>query len=160
MIDAGWWSSTSRPPASCPAWGRPLHEQGLVEQLGAPGQIPLLVASHPHLDHIGGMSDLLKQVRPGCIEQFWDPGFYSPNPSFMNLMRDLEGQPAIRRLQPTSGTSQFLDTLRLTVMAPSVGLRMRFDTYGVQVNDASLVLMAEFPATRLYSEPAADRDGT
>ena len=42
---------------------------------------------------------------------------------------------------------------RVTVVAPGVGLRTRFDTYGVQVNDASIVLMVEYPAQRVYVEP-------
>lgn len=74
-------------------------------------------------------------------------------------MRQLEDLPEIRRLQPTSGTSQFLDSIRITVLSPSARLRMHFDTYGVQVNDASLTLMIEFPATRLYSQAARDRKG-
>lgn len=63
-----------------------LHKHGLIQQPGTRGQVPLLVATHPHFDHIGGISDLLQhlQAEPGCVEQFWDPGFYSPNPSFLN----------------------------------------------------------------------------
>lgn len=138
-----------------------LHAHELVQRPGTRGQVPLLVATHPHFDHIGGISDLLHHLgaEPGCVEQFWDPGFYSPNPSFVSLMRQLEDLPQVRRLQPTSGTSQFLDSIRVTVLGPSARLRMHFDTYGVQVNDASLTLMVEFPATRLYCQPARDRRG-
>jgi len=67
-------------------------------------------------------------------------------------MSRLESSP-IRRLQPSSGTSVTFDDVRFTVVAPGVGLRTRFDTYGVQVNDASIVLMVEYPAQRVYVEP-------
>ena len=138
-----------------------LHEAGLLPPPGTVGQVALLVATHPHFDHIGGMSELVDVLGrgSGCIEQFWDPGFYSPNPSFHELMRRLEDDPRIRRLQPTSGATLFLDAVRLTVLGPGVALRMRFDTYGMQVNDASLTLMVEFPATRIYAEAASDRPG-
>lgn len=136
-----------------------LHGHGLIEAPGSPGQIRLLVATHPHVDHIGGMTDLLDRYngQARCIEQFWEPGFYFPSPSFHNLMGRLETSPWIRRLQPTSGTTQYLDTVRLTVVGPGVGLRTRFDTYGVGVNDASITLMVEFPATNVYTEAADDR---
>ena len=138
-----------------PALLRELHAVGLLtDPAGTPGQVRLLVATHPHLDHIGGMVDLL-DLDPqdtGFVEEFWEPGFYFPQPTFHGLMSRLESS-RIRRLQPSSGTSVTLDDVRLTVVAPGVGLRTRFDTYGVQVNDASIVLMVEYPAQRVYVEP-------
>jgi hypothetical protein len=38
------------------------------------------------------------------------------------------------------------------VVGPGVGLRTRFDTYGVGVNDASITLMVDYPAARVYTE--------
>ena len=69
----------------------------------------------------------------------------------------LEEQPWIRRLRPTSGTTRYLDTIKITVIGPGVGLRSRFDTYGINVNDASITLMIEFPAVRVVQQPAGDR---
>jgi hypothetical protein len=138
-----------------PSLLRELHAVGLLtDPAGSPGQVRLLVATHPHLDHIGGMVDLL-DLDPqdaGFVEEFWEPGFYFPQPMFHALMSRLESS-RIRRLQPSSGTSVTLDDVRITVVAPGVGLRTRFDTYGVQVNDASIVLMVEYPAQRVYDEP-------
>ena len=138
-----------------PALLRELHTAGLLtDPAGSPGQVRLLVATHPHFDHIGGMVDLLDldPADAGFVEEFWDPGFYFPQPTFHALMSRLESS-RIRRLQPSSGTSVTLDDVRVTVVAPGVGLRTRFDTYGVQVNDASIVLMVEYPAQRVYVEP-------
>lgn len=162
--------------------------QPLIQPPGSPGQIRLVVATHPHFDHIGGMYELFETydaVHPGhsrgsastadadpsaphevkqstpyassaCIDQFWEPGYFFPGPSFHRLMAHLETSPWIRRLQPTSGTSTFLDSVKITVMGPGVGLRTRFDTYGVEVNNSSLTLMCEYPAHRIYTEPDPD----
>src|SRR5439155_603895 len=46
-------------PKKLPALIASLHGAGLIEAPGTAGQIKLLVATHPHFDHIGGMSDLL-----------------------------------------------------------------------------------------------------
>ena len=162
----------------------------LIQPPGSPGQIRLVVATHPHFDHIGGMFELLEiydALQPGhsngsaaapgadgaparaasqstpyastaCIDQFWEPGYFFPGPSFHRLMAHLETSPWIRRLQPTSGTSTFLDSVKITVMGPGVGLRTRFDTYGVEVNNSSLTLMFEYPAHRIYTEPDPDAE--
>ena len=153
----------------------------LIQQPGSPGQIRLLVATHPRFDHIGGMAEVLSRYnklpsRPAagtdgaapaegtsgghmtpylseaCIDQFWEPGYFFPGPSFHKLMTELETSPWIRRMQPTSGTTTFLDSVKVTVLGPGVGLRTRFDTYGVEVNNSSLTLMFEYPAHRIYTE--------
>ena len=156
----------------------------LIQKPGAPGQIRLVVATHPHFDHIGGMGEFLSKynglhsrraassgggdagapTRMGeedkatpyasdaCIDQFWEPGYFFPSASFHRLMAELESSPWIRRLQPTSGTSTYLDSVKVTVIGPGIGLRSRFDTYGVEINDSSLTLMLEYPASRIYTE--------
>ena len=137
-----------------------LHDEDLIDSPGSPGQISLLVATHPHHDHIGGMADLidrLAEAQPtgsrSAIDQFWEPGYFYPSPSFHNLMKRLEACRDIRWLQPTSGTTLFLGAVKITVIGPGVGLRNRFDTYGIKVNDASLTLMVEYPATKIQAEP-------
>ena len=153
------WSTAQRPRASQVSCS--LADAGVIDQPGSPGQIRLLVATHPHRDHIGGMPELLRLFGggTGCIEEFWEPGYFFPNPSFHSLMTELEQSRSIRRLQPTSGTTYFLDTVKLTVVGPGVGLRTRFDTYGVQVNDASITLMVDYPATQIYTETDEQNEG-
>jgi hypothetical protein len=135
----------------------------LIEPPGSDRQIRLLVATHPHFDHIGGMTDLITRYNdpnpalPPCIEQFWEPGYFHPTPSFHNLMATLESSPRIRRLQPTAGTTMTLDSVRLTVMGPGIGLRNRFDTYGIEINDSSITIMVEYPANRLFAQRSGRR---
>lgn len=140
-------------PALLDALHTALPDQPLIDKPGSEGQVRLLVATHPHSDHIGGMADFLDRYPgAGFIDQFWEPGYFYPSPPFHNLMARLEGRPAIRWLQPTAGTTLFLDSVKLTVIGPGVGLRNRFDTYGVNVNDASITLMVEHPATKIETE--------
>jgi hypothetical protein len=143
-------------PGKLPALIDALHAAGLIQAPGTAGQIRLLVATHPHFDHIGGMSDLLKHYNgpSGCIDQFWEPGYIFTTPSFHNLMVALESSPWIRRLQPTAGTRLTLDWVRFTVLGPGVGLRNRFDTYGVGINDSSITIMVDYPANQLFAQPS------
>ena len=143
-------------PGKLPALLDALHAAGLIEEPGAAGQVRLLVATHPHFDHIGGMTDFFKRYNgpSGCIDQFWEPGYIFPTPSFHNLMVALESSPWIRRLQPTAGTRLTLDWVRLTVLGPGVGLRNRFDTYGVGINDSSITVMVDYPAGQLFAQPS------
>jgi beta-lactamase superfamily II metal-dependent hydrolase len=143
-------------PGKLPALIEALHAAGLIQAPGSTGQIALLVATHPHFDHIGGMTDLLERYNgpSGCVDQFWEPGYFFPTPSFHNLMLALETSPWVRRLQPTAGTRLTLDWVRLTVLGPGIGLRNRFDTYGVEINDSSLTIMVDYPANHLFAEPS------
>jgi hypothetical protein len=134
-----------------------INGKPLIDAPGTERQIRLLVATHPHFDHIGGMSDLIARYgNPDptfapCIEMFWEPGYFYPTPSFHNLMASLESSPRIRRLQPTSGTTMTIDSVRFMALGPGIGLRNRFDTYGVEINDSSITLMVEYPANPLFA---------
>ncbi|MGH3666239.1 MAG: ComEC/Rec2 family competence protein [Egibacteraceae bacterium] len=109
---------------------------------------PVVVATHPHADHIGGIAELLRR-RGHQIDELWDPGYYHPSGVFNETMVALEEQPFIQRTQPTSGMVRHLGGARLTVIAPGVGLRSRFDSYGVHINDASIALRLDYPAARV-----------
>jgi beta-lactamase superfamily II metal-dependent hydrolase len=131
-----------------------LAEHGILD-LDEEELFPLVVGTHPHADHIGGMPDFLRRFGHQ-IGQYWEPAYYHPSATFIETMVALEDHPGIRHLQPTSGTSCFIDAVKVTVVTPGIGLRGRFDTYGVAINDASLSLRVEFPATRVAREPDSD----
>lgn len=133
-----------------------LADAGIVD-LDEDELFPLVVGTHPHSDHLGGMPQFLRRYGDQ-VGQFWEPGYYHPSGGFVETMVALEDHPQIRHLQPTSGTTCFIDAVKVTVLTPGIGLRGRFDTYGVAINDASLSIRVEFPATRIAREP--DRDGT
>jgi len=47
-------------------------------------------------------------------------------------------------MRPTSGLVTNIGRLKVTVLAPSINLRNRYDTFGVNINNASIVLKLEF----------------
>jgi hypothetical protein len=60
--------------------------------------------------------------------------------------------------QPTSGMQRWFGQVGITVMSPSIQLRNRYDTYGVDINDSSISLRVEYPASRVVIEPNGQRN--
>lgn len=135
----------------------------LLDELAAAGLLPtdeggrlaedaiaLVVATHPHADHIAGMAELLD--RDGhAVAELWDPGYYHPTPDYIDMMRAIEQHTQIVYSQPASGLRRYISNVAITVLSPSIQLRNRFDTYGVEINDASISLRLEFPASRVVA---------
>jgi hypothetical protein len=118
------------------------------------GSIPLVIATHPHRDHILGMAELLHGFRHR-ITEFWDPGYYLPIPSYLNVMAEVERNPHLLYAQPASGYRKWIGDVVLTVMSPSIHLKNRFDTYGTEINDSSISIRVEFPASRVIQRNEA-----
>lgn len=118
------------------------------------GSIPLVIGTHPHRDHISGMAELLFKFRHR-IDEYWDPGYYHPITSYFNTMAELERNPHLLYSQPASGYRKWIGDVVLTVMSPSIQLKNRFDTYGVNINDASISIRVEFPASRVVERNEA-----
>jgi hypothetical protein len=123
--------------------------------------LTLVVATHPHDDHISGMGALLRRFGDGHLRELWEPGYYHPGPAYHRMMRELEDSEIVH-MQPSAGTTRYLGKVKITVLAPGISLRSRFDSYGIDPNDASLALKVEFPAVNTYEKHpeetrAADR---
>jgi hypothetical protein len=135
-----------------------LVSQGLLPAAPAPaddehypvpdGSIPLVIATHPHGDHITGMEELLRDFRHR-ITEFWDPGYYHPSASYLDMMAEVERNPHLLYTQPTSGCRKWIGDVVLTVMSPAIQLKNRFDTYGTDINDSSISVRVEYPAARV-----------
>ena len=151
----------SASPTKIPRLLRSLVGAGLLPaQTGsqtqpADGAIALVVATHPHRDHIGGVSQLLTGFA-GAVSEVWEPGFYHTGPDYIEMMNAIESQASLLYAQPTSGLRRWFGNVAVIVLTPSIQLRNRFDTYGVEVNNSSISLRVEFPATRVVQR-ADDR---
>jgi beta-lactamase superfamily II metal-dependent hydrolase len=110
--------------------------------------IALVVATHPHDDHIGGLAQLFDQYR-GLIAEFWEPGYIHTADAYLRMMTAVELHPRMLYAQPTSGMQRWIGQTGLTVLSPSINLRNRYDTYGVDINDSSISIRIEHPAARV-----------
>jgi len=132
-----------------PALIAALETAGILQPGGY--RFSLVVATHPHNDHIGGMPELLRKYAP-LVSEFWDSGFYYTTQSYFDLMREIE-ENSISYAQPTSGMTRWIGNMKVEALSPSIRLRNRFDTYGVDANNASIVLRLEFPAAWVVENP-------
>jgi Metallo-beta-lactamase superfamily len=109
---------------------------------------PIVVGTHPHDDHIGGMAGFLRMFGADVAE-YWDPGYYHPTRAFIETMKQLEEQPYIVWTQPSSGMRRYVDDVRITALAPAIGLKNQYDSYGIDPNNASVTLKLEYPFRRV-----------
>jgi len=153
VVDAG-------KPGKLPPLVNALILAGLVAPDGHPdavGSIPLVVATHPHQDHIEGMAEFIDAFAGGRIAEFWDPGYWHTIDSYHDTMAAIARQGQIVYAQPTSGFRRWIGLAAITVLSPSVQLRNRFDTYGTEINDSSITLRIEAPAIRAFRDPDGNR---
>jgi Metallo-beta-lactamase superfamily len=127
-----------------------LRDTKLLSPLPDDGQLfPLVVATHPHDDHISGMPEFLR-LWGHAVREYWEPGYWHTSRAYQGTMQALEdADPHIQHTQPTSGTTRIVGRAKIVVLSPAVGLRRRFDTYGVDLNDSSISLRIEFPSSRV-----------
>jgi hypothetical protein len=87
----------------------------------------------------------------GRIDEFWDSGFRFTGTTYRNLVEEVEKhgiEERLRLLRPTSGFEAFHAGASLSVLSPSIALRNRYDTYGVDINNASIVLRLTYPVAQ------------
>jgi hypothetical protein len=103
-----------------------------------------LCLTHPHEDHYKGLLTILRGLEnkdPRCLPlEFWDSGFRYNTARYLNVLEYLHAHRAIQFIRVTSGTEFHYGEVEVMVLAPSVDMRNRYDTYGVNLNDASIVL--------------------
>lgn len=107
---------------------------------GEPSQLAFVCATHPHSDHISGIPAVIdSQYYP---EEFWESGFRHKSQTYIRI---LEGviEKKIRMIRVSSGMEWYFPHVLITALSPSVTLRNRFDTYGVDMNNGSVVLRIE-----------------
>lgn len=102
--------------------------------------------THPHADHLYGMMPVLEHFCAAAMpqdlwpRQFWDCGFRYNSMGYLELLQFLVNHSDVQFMRVSSGTEFHYDETEILVLAPSVDMRNRYDTYGVDVNDASIIL--------------------
>jgi hypothetical protein len=74
------------------------------------------------------------------IDQFWDCGFRHNTVSYLSILEYLTATPGIQFMRVTSGTEFHFGDVEVMVLSPSIDMRNRYETYGVDINSASIVL--------------------
>jgi beta-lactamase superfamily II metal-dependent hydrolase len=112
--------------------------------------IDFICVTHPHSDHYGGLSHFLDEFAdPGTagknkIRNFWDCGFWTTSIKYNRALDRIRENVNLTFTRVAAGSEfEFGDT-RITVLAPSVDLRNRFDTFGIDMNNASIVLKIKY----------------
>jgi beta-lactamase superfamily II metal-dependent hydrolase len=121
--------------------------------LSGESRVKLLVATHPHDDHVGGIPDFLVKAGELLFDggEIWDPAYFHRTGRWFEMMYWLEDHPNVGRLHPTAGTRRHVGAVTVTALSPSIRLRNNFDTYGVYVNNASIALHVQFPIKRVFA---------
>ncbi len=103
--------------------------------------LAFVCATHPHMDHISGIQEVLKDptYKPS---EFWDSGFRHNSLTYRDSLLAVSSE-GIKMIQVSSGMEWYFGSVRITVLSPSVALRNRYATYGVDMNNASVVLRLE-----------------
>jgi beta-lactamase superfamily II metal-dependent hydrolase len=104
-------------------------------------KIEFICASHPHKDHILGIKALLTDPIFKPVE-FWDSGFRHNSNLYRDILTTLTSLDT-RMIRVSSGMEWYYGKVSVTVLAPSIMLRNRYATYGVDMNNASIVLRLE-----------------
>ncbi len=136
-----------------------LESEGLLDlAVSDDAPIALVVATHPHLDHIRGLPELLGRFGD-LIAEYWDPGYFHVLDAYHRTMLEVEKRRALVYAQPTSGYRRWISDVAISVLAPSIQLRNRYDSYGIEVNDSSISLRIEFPVHRYLEEHQETEQG-
>jgi beta-lactamase superfamily II metal-dependent hydrolase len=104
-------------------------------------RIEFICATHPHKDHILGINSVLNE--PGFEPaEFWDSGFRHNSNTYRTILTTLRSKQT-RTIRASSGMERYFGNVSVTVLAPSMLLRNRYASYGVDMNNASIVLRLE-----------------
>ncbi len=115
--------------------GKLMHNAGV-----GPSRLAFVCATHPHYDHISGIPAIINS--PYCPHEFWDSGFRHNSSTYSRILEGVIAE-NIRMVRVSSGMEWYFHQIRITALSPSITLRNRFATYGVDMNNASIVLRIE-----------------
>ena len=99
-------------------------------------QLELVVGTHAHGDHIGGMADVLEHFP---VERYWSPVYYYSAP--YDKLAYYADQQNLKTEVPRIGEAFFLGDVKLQLIGP-------LGTYYSDLNDTSLVIMAQYEDNR------------
>jgi len=120
-------------------------------------ELPFICATHPHADHTRGLKKLIEWCvnNNKKIHQFWDSGFRHVSKIHYDLVKLLQQHQDIKFIRPTSGYEWIINGVHVQVLSPSILLKNRYDTFGTNINNASIVIKLAYPTVDI-AEPFAN----
>jgi len=117
-------------------------------------ELAFICATHPHADHTIGLKGVINWCLQNNvpIHQFWDSGFRHVSKIHYDLIKLLYEHGEIKFVRPTSGYETIVNMVRVQVLSPSILLKNRYDTFGTNINNASIVIKLDYPTTDI-AEP-------
>ncbi|MCY1081039.1 ComEC/Rec2 family competence protein [Archangium lansingense] len=141
--------------------GPPEADEALVPRLRqlVQGPIDLVILTHPHLDHLGGLAKILQAFG---ARRFWDPGFIHPSEAYRDLLavvsetvgdKDKKDQKEGKTRMPDPSPPETLLTVglgegaTLTILWPRTPLNPFLDDTRSDVNANSIVAKLTYGKT-------------
>ncbi|HEY3137486.1 MAG TPA: MBL fold metallo-hydrolase [Blastocatellia bacterium] len=78
-------------------------------------QIDLMIATHPHSDHIGEMRDVMRSFK---VQEFWDSGFNHPTKTYADMLQEIKDR-GIKFATPRRGDFRKFGDVSLEVLSPT-----------------------------------------
>lgn len=112
----------------------------IVEALKSYGvqEIELLIATHPHADHIGEMRDIMRAFK---VKELWDAGVAHTTRTYLDMLEERKSK-GIKFTKPRRGDTRNIGDARLEVLNPSDNLP------DDNINNASIVVRLTYGDTR------------
>lgn len=111
-------------------------------------EIDLLIATHPHADHIGEMRDIMRAFK---VKELWDSGFPHTTKTYADMLQERKDQ-GIKFLKPKRGDTRKIGAALLEVLNPSN------DLADDNENNASLVVRLTFGNMRFLFTGDAEKE--
>lgn len=103
--------------------------------------IDLLIATHPHADHIGEMRDIMREFQ---VKEFWDAGFPYTTTTFRDMLREIRDR-GVTFKTPKRGETRAIGDATLEVLHPGAQFISRDSD---EANNASLVVRLTYGSKR------------
>jgi competence protein ComEC len=101
-------------------------------------QLDLIIATHPHSDHMGEMRDVMRSFK---VQEFWDSGFNHPTKTYSDMLQEIKDR-GIKFATPKRGDLRKFGDVLIEVLNPSDELPDN------NPNNASIVVRLTYGAKR------------
>jgi len=131
------------------AGDRGAHTVDLLSNFGVK-QLDLIIATHPHSDHIGEMRNVMRAFKVG---EFWDSGFNHSTKTYGDMLQDIKER-GTKFATPKRGDLRKFGDVTLEVLNPSE------DLPDENPNNASIVVRLTYGSKRFLFTGDAEMSET